>query len=717
MKKILTPGTQLQNGLYLIEKHLGGGGFGITYLATWIQGTQTKLKFIRTGEKTVVIKEFFYEDFCRRANNSNEILITDEQKRHEFEQLRSKLVSEANILNSFKHPHIVEVYDVFEENNTAYIVMERVAGEDLEDRIIHKTYCSPDDAVRYISQIALALIEVHSKRVLHLDVSPSNILIDKTDNAQLIDFGISLTYDAVTGKVKQTSKLLSGKKSGFSPPEQSLDSLHHFSPPIDLYALGATLYNALTGHKPPDSGSLSTGAEALMLPSSYNPKVSAFLDFFVLKAMNIRINERFQTAAEFYDVLLNGEQQYTNAIRRGNEYYASGNYHDALTHFEAAFQLINTNDALNAKINRCRLKITEEEEIEKDRQKIQTLLANTAAWFDIKEYEQALSGYQQLLTFKPGDSDITEKIRICQEQINYRHAIKKGDAHFKNENFRYAIKSYQQALQFIENDAYCIEQIKICKANLDETIKLPTGENGPVTQGDKPKSDSSDNRLRVILLSIFSIVAVALIVFFIRNNIPEKTEPEWIAQYERLLSTANDIYKTENYRLALSEYNQALQLIPPDAKNASRLTSDLNAKINDCEQKISEQEKKAEKEKNDLAERERQERERQEKERQDKLEKEKEQAKREAEAAQKLKTLKRDANIAFDAKNWSRAYTLYQEIKSLDPDDYTGYNNFLKTGKELMAIVGCDGNVKDLLTKARNLRNTGEVNDLLKKCN
>ena len=316
MQKILAPGTELQQGIYRIEKHLGGGGFGITYLATWILGQQTKFRFVKTGEKTVVIKELFYDDYCRRANNSNEIQILDGQKRLEFERLRKKLVSEANILNSFRHPHIVEVIDVFSENNTAYIVMEYVEGEDMEARIRQKKICRPNEAIRYISQIASALMEVHKKKVLHLDISPSNILIDKNNNAQLIDFGVSLVYDSDTGEVKQTSKLLAGTKSGFSPPEQTLDSLHHFSAPIDLYALGATLYYALTGQKPPDAGSLSAGSESLVRPSYFNTEVSGYLDYLVLKAMNIRITDRFQTAKEFHDALLNDNQRYTGAIHQ-----------------------------------------------------------------------------------------------------------------------------------------------------------------------------------------------------------------------------------------------------------------------------------------------------------------------------------------------------------------------------------------------------------------
>ena len=614
MKKILPSKTELRNGDFRIEKHLGGGGFGITYLATWIQKVPTKFGFKKSGEKTVVIKEFFYEDFCRRADDSNLIQITDGQKRHEFERLRNKLVSEGDILNSFKHPHIVEVHDVFEENNTAYVVMEYVAGEDLEKRIERNKRCSPDEAIRYISQIASALIEVHKKRVLHLDISPSNILINKNDEAQLIDFGVSLVYDPNTGNVKESSRLLAGKKAGFSPPEQTLDTLRHFSPPIDLYALGATLYNALTGHKPPESALISTGAESLAYPSSYNPKISDYLDHFVLKAMNIKINERFQKAEEFIDALLNGESRYISAMRKGNEYYTTGNYQDALTHFEAAYQLINTNDDLNTKINRCKLKIVEQADQEKEKERFQTLLTQTAVLFDQKEYKQAVSGYKQLLTIRPGDSFYIEQIRKCEERIKenlYNQAISEGDTLFEKKNYEVAILSYKQALQYKKDDSDALSKITACKENLDSTKILTIKQ--PESESQKKSSQTSSNkRLRLVLFSIIGFVAVVLIGFAIN-----------------FLSNSN------------------------------------------TEQK-----------------------------------------------AEKLIKLRIDANQAFEEKKWNKAYNLYRDIKKLDPDDETGYNSFLYIGTCLMGSVGaCDGNVKDLLTKAKNLKNTSEVNDLLKKCN
>jgi len=559
-KKVLASGTELRNGDFRIEEHLGGGGFGITYRATWIPTVETNYGKKRLTEKTVAIKECFYDEFCRRSDNSNEILITDSQKRKEFDRLRKKLGSEGYISNTFKHPNIVKVIDFFEENNTAYIVMEYVEGVDLKKRIDRKD-CSIDEAVRYISQIADALIEVHSKQVLHLDISPSNIMINNNDEAQLIDFGVSLIYDSSFEVVKESSRLLSGKKSGFSPPEQTYETLHHFSPTIDLYALGATLYNALTGKIPPDSVLLSTGAESLALPSSYNPNVSSYLDSFVLQSMEIHISNRFQTAAEFKDALLNGEQYYKNVFHHDND--------------------------------------------------TKPLPAN-------------------------------DKSQLSNNVIKKEPAEDTEQAPF--------IKKYRSILY--------------------------------------------------ILISFFSFVLIGFSIWFFSSNKPDS---EWIAQYEHHLSVGDNYFITQNYSSAISEYNQALLLIPADSKNESDYKNNLTSKISDCSQKISEQEQQIERE------------------RLERLEQEKQaQTEKEAEslrATERLGTLKKEANSAFQDKNWNKAYTLYVEIKSLDANDYTGYNNFLKIGKDLMAIVGCDNNVKDLLTKAKNLRNTNEVNDLLKRCN
>ena len=562
-KKILPSGTLLSNGTFRIDRHLGGGGFGITYLASWIQG----LKFIKTGEKTVVIKELFYEDSCVRSEDSNAILVTDERKREDFDRLRKKLTKEALILNSLKPPHIVEVFDIFEENDTAYIVMEYVDGKDLEEHIKQNGHCSPDETIHYISQIASALIEVHSKSVLHLDISPSNILIDGNNNAQLIDFGVSLTYNKNTGDVNQSSKLLAGRKLGFSPPEQSsIDSLHHFSPPIDLYALGATLFNTLTGQKPPESGLLSSGSEQLALPSSYNPEVSGYLDYFVLKAMNIKVSDRFQTALEFKDALLSGEKKYAEAIEQGDRSYSSGKYQSALDSYTDAYKLINTDDDLIRKISRCRVKIEEEEEQSK-------------------------------------------------KDANYTNAINAGDIEFANEKYEQALARYEEALIYKPSDSIVLSKIKDSNVKIKEKTKViiepesprpkpepprPTPQPAPPSQPDV----NENNSLRNILIGAVVVIVIGFFAWFITSK-GENTEGDiatditaipapapdmsWMVQYESHVDQANEYYSNKNYESASDEYNKAIRLIPSNADNAPELKSRINAKILDCTNKINEE--------------------------------------------------------------------------------------------------------------------------------
>lgn len=302
-RKALLPGTMLNGGKYRIERVLGSGGFGITYLAKWIQIQNTGLKSIVTGEITVVVKEFYHSVYCYRNEISQEILINNKDQQREFDRLKRKLLSEARILNTFTHPNIVEVFDVFEENNTTYITMKYIDGSDLESKIKQQGALPVDVTLKYFIQLASALQEVHRYHILHLDISPGNVLIDKNDNALLIDFGISLSYDNA-GDVKLTSKLLSGKKKGFSPPEQySMEILKKFDPSIDVYALGATLYNCLSGKEPPEAFSLLSGDDSLQLLNSLNPAVSPFLEKLVRKAMSLNRKDRHQNMGDLLEEL------------------------------------------------------------------------------------------------------------------------------------------------------------------------------------------------------------------------------------------------------------------------------------------------------------------------------------------------------------------------------------------------------------------------------
>ena len=195
----LQSNTKLQGGKYRIEKLLGQGGFGITYLAE-----QTLLK------KKVAIKEFFIRDLCSRDNTANVHAITQAEM---VERYRLKFFKEAQILANLNHPDIVRVTDVFEENDTVYYVMEYVEGESLAEIIKETGPLQESKALHYISKVANALEYIHKSNINHLDIKPANIMIRREDNEPIIiDFGVSKQYDE---KKDQTTTTPPGVSDGY----------------------------------------------------------------------------------------------------------------------------------------------------------------------------------------------------------------------------------------------------------------------------------------------------------------------------------------------------------------------------------------------------------------------------------------------------------------------------------------------------------------------
>ncbi len=243
--KHLQPNTTLQGGKYRIERVLGQGGFGITYLAV-----QTTL------ERNVAIKEFFMKDFCCRDNT---LLTTGNAKI--VEQCRKKFVKEARNLARLSHPNIIGVIDIFEENDTVYYVMPYLTGGSLEDYVKKHGTLSESESMKYVRQIASALKYMHEEQhICHYDVKPANILLDNKGNAVLIDFGISKNYDAF-GHETTTTPI--GMSEGYAPIEQYQQNVEEFSPVSDVYALGATLFFLLHGKRPVSAVHRASGTALL----------------------------------------------------------------------------------------------------------------------------------------------------------------------------------------------------------------------------------------------------------------------------------------------------------------------------------------------------------------------------------------------------------------------------------------------------------------------
>ena len=280
----LKPNTLLQGGKYKIIRALGQGGFGITYEAEQV-----------LRRRKVAVKEFFMKDCCERDDATSRVTVGTGSQRALVEKFRGKFIREAQMIAGMEHPHIIRVTDVFEENDTAYYVMDYLPGGSLVDQVKRNGPLSEDKAEKYIRQVADALNYIHSQNTVHLDVKPSNILLNAKGEAILIDFGISKHYD---DSGDQTSSTPVGISKGYAPLEQGRDGdVSQFKPSTDIYALGATLYYLITGVVPPEASLVNE--DGLTMPQSVSDRIRTTID----KAMQPRRKDRPQDINDFLALL------------------------------------------------------------------------------------------------------------------------------------------------------------------------------------------------------------------------------------------------------------------------------------------------------------------------------------------------------------------------------------------------------------------------------
>lgn len=283
----LSNGTLLQGGKYKIERKLGQGGFGITYLAE-----QTML------DRKVCIKEFFMKEICLREGSTSHVTLGTEGARVTLEKFRDKFLKEARNIAKLDHPNIVRIIDVFEENGTAYYVMKYAEGGSLAKLLESKKYLSEEIATKYILEVANALKYIHQKRINHLDIKPANIMLADDGHCVLIDFGLSKQYDAGG---RQTSTTPVGISEGYAPMEQYTGTISEFSPETDIYSLGATFFKLLTGERPPIASEIyenGVPVNKLQLKNISQDTIDV-----ICKAMESRKRDRTHDVQEFIDAL------------------------------------------------------------------------------------------------------------------------------------------------------------------------------------------------------------------------------------------------------------------------------------------------------------------------------------------------------------------------------------------------------------------------------
>ena len=277
--------STLQGGKYRIIKTLGQGGFGITYLA------ENTLLLGR-----VAIKEFFLKGSCDRDDSTSRVTIPTSGNREIVERFKQKFIKEARTIFRLNHPNIVRILDVFEENDTAYYVMEYIEGESLGDMVKRRGAIPEAEALGYVKDAASALEYIHSKNINHLDIKPGNLVLRKEDGRVLvIDFGVAKQYDAVTSEGTTTTPVCISH--GYSPVEQyRKNGVQSFSPQSDVYALAATLFKLLTGNTPPEA--IEIQDEGLPVAELQAKQISRPVISAIAMAMKSR-HERTQSVAEF----------------------------------------------------------------------------------------------------------------------------------------------------------------------------------------------------------------------------------------------------------------------------------------------------------------------------------------------------------------------------------------------------------------------------------
>ena len=287
----LYPNTRL-NDRYVIGTVLGHGGFGITYNA-W----DTNLNI------HVAIKEFFPNGLVNRIPGTKDVIVLSGNKQEQYQTGLERFLDEAKNTVAFaSHPNIVNVFGYFEENHTAYYVMEYLNGQSVSAYLKQwNGILLLDEALEITTSICDALTEIHKHDIIHRDINPGNIFLCE-NGIKLIDFGaarLSETEFEMTRSIVITP--------GYAPPEQ-YQSKSKQGPWTDIYALCATLYRMLTGKRPLESIDRMVD-DQLEMPRALNPEIPEWLEHIIMNGMALNSTLRFKSAEELKQAIQNQQMQ------------------------------------------------------------------------------------------------------------------------------------------------------------------------------------------------------------------------------------------------------------------------------------------------------------------------------------------------------------------------------------------------------------------------
>lgn len=282
---MLQPGVRLW-GRYLIGTILGVGGFGVTYKAF-----DTRLNSL------VAIKEYFPQNLASRMPGDTLLRVFMGEELKSFQVNKQRFIEEGKNLAKFTgDAHIVNVLDSFEDNNSAYIVMEFLDGCNLKEYVERQGGTLPlPRATEIMESILEGLRSIHLQGIIHRDIAPDNIYVKEDGSIRILDFGAA----RFVAKEEWTQNVV--VKKGYAPPEQYRSNMKQ-SEQTDLYAAGATFYKMLTGVTPEESIE-RWERDTLQRPSKFVAELDTHTDKFIMKAMALKPDFRFKNATAMLQAL------------------------------------------------------------------------------------------------------------------------------------------------------------------------------------------------------------------------------------------------------------------------------------------------------------------------------------------------------------------------------------------------------------------------------
>ncbi len=490
----LSPDTILKNNCYRIIRVIKPGGFGITYLANEI-GYYKETGFGKEYDtydkpKAVVIKELYVDDYCYRQPD-NYITISNAARKKDFQKMVQKQLEEGKIIRSLKHTNIINTRDIFEENGTAYMVMDYIESIDLDQYIRDRGYLDRKRGLLFIRQVISAVKYIHERSILHLDISPSNLLMrvirntddpqdyQTTDELLLIDFGASLTYGSDGERQSQTSQLVTGLKRNYAPNEQQdIDNLKHFDASFDTYAICSTFYYLLTRTAPPPGSLLISGREKLIPPSVLRTDntISDYIDAIIEKGMSIYYRQRFKEVIEL-EAKLEKEHAYQEQLLRLENLPDNGlpgELLKAVEETEAAFLPTASLEKIKTALQR---RIREQQ----DRAVYQRLVEHATERMASGNYKKALEDLESALHLNPDNAELIAKIALCRSKVEelsaqekFSSLLKEAREAISNQHYAIAKATINMLLQLGPADQrevlLMLEQIRSVEQQAEEEI-------------------------------------------------------------------------------------------------------------------------------------------------------------------------------------------------------------------------------------------------------